>query len=466
MTKIIFWIDNSFSNFFLAKKLNENSEFEIHSIFDVSDNPKKYFQNQTFVKFSSDNFYHDHMNEINTEPDIEYLKKKESEYNLNFMELLLNDRHFYNFNDFHNFTENQVFKILELEIKFFESILEKINPDYVIMRHVFLRNGYLFNLICKSKGIKILIPIPTRLGNRCIISDDLNNLGRPSLSNNENKINDTDFNNFKTKYDLKTTEQEIGDRFLQSRSEMLKASTNYLFSSNSDLNTHYTHIGRTKYQVFKNYFFDIFRTKIRKNFIDKNFKYNLPQNLKYVYFPLHVEQEHTLLIYAPFFTNQLELIKNILKSLPIDYKLVIKEHPRMYNRSWHSIEFYKEILNLPNTILIHPSLDSNELLSNCALTIAIRSSITFEAGYYDKPAIICTKTDYDFLPHVFRLTDITELPKLIRNALDVKINNSDFRNYLLHLENNSFDFEPDGLAQDLSDLFYYGGYYTNVLDIK
>ena len=119
-------------------------------------------------------------------------------------------------------------------------------------------------------------------------------------------------------------------------------------------------------------------------------------------------------------------------------------------------------MKLPNTILFHPDSDSNELLKKCDLTISIRGSTSFEAGYYNKPAIECVPTDYGFLPHIFKLQNIDELTDLIRKSLNQSFDNSEFVKYLNFLEKNSFEYEPDGLAQDVSDFFSYGGYLVNV----
>ena len=119
-------------------------------------------------------------------------------------------------------------------------------------------------------------------------------------------------------------------------------------------------------------------------------------------------------------------------------------------------------MKLPNTILFHPDSDSDELLKKCDLTIGIRGSTSFEAGYYNKPAIECVPTDYDFLPHIFKLQNIDELTDLIRKSLNQSFDNSEFVKYLNFLDNNSFEYEPDGLAQDVSDFFSYGGYLVNV----
>ena len=46
-----------------------------------------------------------------------------------------------------------------------------------------------------------------------------------------------------------------------------------------------------------------------------------------------------------FYTNQIEIIRHIAKSLPIGYKLCVKEHPAMNTRGWRSVSDYKEIMD-------------------------------------------------------------------------------------------------------------------------
>ena len=73
-----------------------------------------------------------------------------------------------------------------------------------------------------------------------------------------------------------------------------------------------------------------------------NAEFHIETKKPFIFFPLHLEQEMSLLIQAPFYTNQLEIIKNLVKSLPIGYELYVKEHPLMYVRSWRKISIYKE----------------------------------------------------------------------------------------------------------------------------
>ena len=94
----------------------------------------------------------------------------------------------------------------------------------------------------------------------------------------------------------------------------------------------------------------------------KNLITQINDQSPFVYFPLHIEQEQVLLISAPFYTNQIEIIRHVTKSLPVGYKLFVKEHPVMSTRGWRSISEYKEIMQIPNVVLIHPSLKSENLI--------------------------------------------------------------------------------------------------------
>ena len=296
---------------------------------------------------------------------------------------------------------------------------------------------------------------------RSIISNDWDDLGfnKNKFANHEKNQN---FESIHKKFDLREEVRDTSERFLQSKSLAISALFSFLFSKNSNVKTHYTYFGRTKFKVLQNYLFDMLRTKLRKNFIDKNLNYELEKNIKFVYFPLHIEQERTLLIDAPFYTNQFEIIRHIVKSLPVDYKLVIKEHPMMYTRSWRSINDYKELLNLPNTILMHPSTDSTEILKKCDLTISISGSASFESGYYNKPAINFTKTNWSMLPHISMVESITDLPIVIQKALNMRVTQNEFSQYVSYIEKNSFEFDADKFPQDFSDYFNFGGYLVDV----
>ena len=49
MKKVIFWIDANLSTFCIAKKIKDDIECEMHGIFNVTNKPKKFIQNQKLI---------------------------------------------------------------------------------------------------------------------------------------------------------------------------------------------------------------------------------------------------------------------------------------------------------------------------------------------------------------------------------------------------------------------------------
>ena len=101
------------------------------------------------------------------------------------------------------------------------------------------------------------------------------------------------------------------------------AASKFLKSDNSTEKTNYPYYGRTKLDVVKNEFLSSQNRRKRKSFIDKKLIKDVNLKCKFVYFPLSVDMERNLLIAAPLFTNQIEILRYIVKSLPINYQLFV-----------------------------------------------------------------------------------------------------------------------------------------------
>ena len=144
--------------------------------------------------------------------------------------------------------------------------------------------------------------------------------------------------------------------------------------------------------------------------------------------------------------------------MPVDYNLFVKEHPSMRFRHWREINDYKEILALPNVKLINPSTKPDEFLENCELVITIAGSGGLEAMLYKKPAIVFVDTIYASLPSVHRLTNLEDLPNVIRESLKTEVKLSDVNILLNHLENNSFNFDLPGHYNEILAKFHREGF--------
>lgn len=300
--KIIIYQDMDLLTFGLSKYLQELHDCDLYTILDVPDKVNNFFQKQHIVKFIKTWFLYDHISQKIQKPDLEYLSKIEEKYGIELWKLAYNDRIFYKYNDFYKFTTDEVLFLIEQECKFFEKILDEIKPDFIILQITNNFKNHLFYELCKAKGIKVMMTISARVGDKFIISQNDNSidyLGQQDYSNENIRTIDElkSYLNNKKMSDGGINSTNI---FLKSKLNAIKAGINFfIFSKNSNLKTHYTYYGRKKYKVF---FFTIYmslKKRYRSFFMNKNFTQDLG-NDKFIFFPLIVDPERSLLIKAPF----------------------------------------------------------------------------------------------------------------------------------------------------------------------
>jgi hypothetical protein len=131
---------------------------------------------------------------------------------------------------------------------------------------------------------------------------------------------------------------------------------------------------------------------------------------------MHLDPEIATMLYAPYYTNQAHLIKQIARSLPFDMKLYIKEHPAMVG--YRTRNFYKEILKTPNVKLINPAINGYDLARLTDLTITITSTSAWETLLFKKPIISFGDVFYNDIPGVKRCRGFEELPYLVKEQLE------------------------------------------------
>jgi Capsule polysaccharide biosynthesis protein len=128
----------------------------------------------------------------------------------------------------------------------------------------------------------------------------------------------------------------------------------------------------------------------------------------YVYFPLHVEPELSLLVFAPEHSNQLELCRRIALGLPSGVRLLVKEHPSMLAARPRT--FYDQLRGLPNVEIAHSRLSSSALVTNpcCRASVVVSSTVGFEAAMSGRPVVLLAPVQYAVLPGVTLARSIDE----------------------------------------------------------
>ena len=461
--RILIYQDYTMHNFGLAKTLQEKHDCDLFAIIDVTDNMNKFFQKQKIVKYEKTWFLYDHIKK-SQKPDLDYLSQFEKKYGIELWKLANNDRIFFTYNLYYNFSENEILSILEQECKLFENIIETIKPDFVIFPLTNSGRMEIFYQLCLKLGIKILMLNATRFGGTSFISEEYEKIDYFEKEIHENVKNRSleDLRNILYKIHSFDDAVKFSSQFLKSKKMALKAGINFfLFSKNSNLKTHYTYYGRYKIKIFFITILWSLKKRYRLYLINKN----LPRAIddeKFIFFPLITEPERSLLIAAPFYTNLIELVTHIAKSLPVGYKLYVKDHQSMDTRDWRSFSFYKKIMNLPNVKMLHHAIHPKNILPKCSMVITVGGTAGFEAAFYQKPTISFVDTLYSPLKSVKILNNIKELPQLIQKQLNMKFDLSDLNNFVSVLEKNSFVFDFSGFDTLAHHILFYDGFLSDV----
>ena len=463
--KIIFWMDQTLMPFFVANNIHKKNEYDLYALIDITNKPKKFFEEQKLVKFKKIWYYHDFLNKDEKDIDMSYLSEFEKKYNIDLWNFAINERIFYRFNRIYKFSREEILSILFQECKLFESIIDEINPDYFITKVPPLHHHQLFYEICKAKGVKVLNLYLSRIGRKCIISQETQHLDI-TKSLNDIKGKNRDFIELQTYLKSFNYSGQI-NKYIKKRSSSnlnkIKAAIQFfLISKNTNIKNHYFYAGRTKIRVFFDAVIFSLKKKYRKFFITNNLKLDVNLSEPFIYFALSNNEERNLLISAPFYTNQIENIRHVAKSIPIGHKLYVKEHPAQEVRGWRSISDYKEIMEIPNVTLIHPSYSTEKLYQNCSLVITVGGTAGLDAAFYAKPSIIFSDLGYSILPSVEKLTSIHDLSKTIHFSLKKIVNPSDLDKYLILLDDQSFDFDLLEFEMKEHDYFYYGSILADV----
>lgn len=459
--KILVLLDAELSRFGIIKSIHDKLDAEYFALIDITENPKKFFDEQKFVNFKKKWFLNEYIN-INENPDILYLQQFEKKYELDLWKLTLNERIFYRFNEFYKFNKNEILSILEHECRLFEEILTTVKPTHALLQLTFFHHYEIFYQLCRKLNVQTLFLRSNRINSKSIITEHYEFLEKKISDIIINQNDDLKIKNITEQRRTKAFErgEKISREMLRSKKKLIKGAIQYLLFGGNNKNN-YRYFGRTKNKVLLNFIIGIFKTKFRKNFINNNFNITIDKNDKFVFFPLHIEQEHSLLTIAPFFTDQINCIENIAKSIPIDYVLYVKEHPLMHLRNWRSVREYKKIMELPNVKIFHPELNSNEFIKNCKCVITISGTVALEAGKYEKPSIIFADTMFSELPFITRINNYEDLSSTIKFILEKNYDFSTINKFYEYLENNSHDFDCMSMSLKSEDFFHHGGFYVD-----
>jgi hypothetical protein len=456
MQKILFWIDANLVHLFIAKIMKERNEFDLYAIFD-QDTLDKTLYNEDKTTFKKKWFFWDHVKK-DYKPDLTYLKKIEEKYEISLWRIAYTERVFFN-NYYHLFSRTEILGIIEQECKLFEEILEKNKPDFLIMRMYDWHRIFLLKEMCKKHGVKVLLLMGTRSGNRVTTSSTGTSFDE-LIHEQDGDYTKIDFENVKDLFIKNSRSAQVKKRksgYDTTIFNKMKMGSKFIKNFNSNYSESYDHYGATRWKIIIYRIKKTVWSKYRKRFVDKNSIFP-KENEKFVLLPFHVEPERTITTDADFFADQISLVEKISKSLPVGYFLYVKENPMMKVREWRKIKDYKRILKLPNVRLIHYSVDSLSLIRKCELVITIAGTAGLEAAILEKPSMVFTKVDYEWMSCVTQIKNWNMLSSVIKKSLKTKVDRDELKKLYNFYVSNTFEFDAVEMDNKTLEKFYDGGY--------
>jgi len=460
--KLLCWIGDAVYRFGIVKAIQDNYKCDLYSILDIDYRQKKFFENQKLVNFQKTWFYRDYVDLTgNQKPDIEFLQKFEERYGINLWNNIYSERYFYKYNT-HSFSYNDLLRIIEQECKLFEKVIDDVQPQFLIIGTTDLHHNHLLTELCRAKNVQVLMTGGARFGYRELICEEPDKLSSiiyaKKIVVKKNEKTFEELRSYLTKFDNVKQITEFRKNLEVPISEKIRKFFELIFVyGGAKYRNQFERIGMTRKKIIGEIIRNRFNKRSTSSFVNRHLNRKLDSTAPFVYYPLHTEPERALSIAAPFYTNQIEVITHIAKSLPVGYNLYVKDHPGMSFKAGpgRTISFYNQIMDLPNVKLLHPEVSQDEILKSCSLVITINGTTGLEAAFYGKPALTLVETLYSHLPSVITIKTPEDLPHAIIQALEKKVEPSSLEEFVNFIEANSFEIDRKLLYSDFRNKFLY-----------
>lgn len=182
---------------------------------------------------------------------------------------------------------------------------------------------------------------------------------------------------------------------------------------------------------------------------------SLPSETPFVFFPLHIEPESTMMVEAQMCDNQLALLDWTVKSIPAGWYVLVKEHPGA--TSPRPKGFWQRIKRYPN-VIVASTLESAALLVEKAKAVASINGTTGVQAALDGCPVISFHPKFiaNCLPHVLLATSYSEtraaLDKIEQNDLpSLSVRYKSAKAFADGLEDCTFPIEHRGLQLGIPD---------------
>lgn len=132
---------------------------------------------------------------------------------------------------------------------------------------------------------------------------------------------------------------------------------------------------------------------------------------KFIVYPLHFHPEASTSVLARNYESEYEIIRNVSFSLPLGFKLYVKEHPSA--SALDDFSLYDAITKLPNVRFVPHYLNAKELIKRSCGVVTLTSTAGYEALILKKKVLVFGDVFYNCHRNVKKVERFSDLPQLL-----------------------------------------------------
>lgn len=294
-------------------------------------------------------------------------------------------------------------------------------------------------LVCKKNKIKFFSTIGTFFKQRIRLSnfgEVVNNDFSQNAALEVNKfIEDVKVNSIQPDWLIGTSESVYKIIIKRLFIDLLKPSAFYIYRN---LNKDYDSFSFPKFFLYKKRMFSTPERALISIRIEREALSPIEVKKGYVFIPLQFYPEVT----SDYWNNDLNLINhhevvlNVLKAIPIEREIILKEHPASISR--RDAKFLKKLIKFQNVRFAKTQSSMNEWLKNAGLIIGNASTTTINALILNKPVIFFTKPYFDIdFPAYFQEQNFIHMSAVIDKYKNFRYSEDQIFKLIMQLYNGS-----------------------------
>jgi hypothetical protein len=339
----------------------------------------------------------------NTPADVAWLQQRERELGTSIQRMLASERHLLKGRTF-----DQIMRLAEVSLRGIAEALDRIKPDIIFSEDVSCFHSYVHWVLARERGIPFWCIGTGRLPNRLSVYSQrpqryeqvealYHEIGARGLTADEHRDAQAYVTAFRERPQRPTGMDTRAKKpsFERSDARRFKSELALYWSDRANP------VATPPLRVIGQRFRRIARAQIAE--VAGVFE-SPKSGEQYVLYPIHYQPEASTLVQAPMYLDQVQLLQDIAKSLPIGYRLYVKEH--VSNRGRRPFEFYQAIRRIAAVRLLGPDEDTWSLIQNAGAIAVITGTMGWEGLLFGKPVITFGDVFYNVLPHIYRALEV------------------------------------------------------------